>query len=125
MIYNVKRNYTIVYFSLAEGNCPVLEYLESLEKKLQSKTIRSIDLLGKYGRELSAGPYCRYLRDGIYELRTIESSNITRIFYFFFNEDTIVLLSGFTKKTQKMPAREFLKAKRYKDIYIQRKKAEK
>ena len=73
-------------------------------------------LLREYGKRLRE-PYSKYLEDGIFELRIKFASDITRIFYFFFCNNKIVLTNGFVKKTTKTPANELKKAKKYKHEY--------
>lgn len=59
----------------------------------------------------------KYLEDGIWELRPGNN----RVFYFFFQNNTYVLLHQFRKKSQKTPKREIAKAKRERDDYLHRK----
>jgi len=54
------------------------------------------------------------------ELRIQVSGDAARIFYFFFIDQTIVLVDGFIKKTQKTPSGELEKALRYKTDYERR-----
>lgn len=63
----------------------------------------------------------KYIDDGIWELRPGNN----RVFYFYFENDTFVLLHQFRKKSQKTPRREIDKAKAERDEYISRKEAEK
>ena len=56
----------------------------------------------------------------IFELRVKFSSNISRIFYFTFKNNTFVLLNGFTKKSDTTPQRELNKAVKYKQDYERR-----
>ena len=65
-------------------------------------------------------PYSEYLEDGIFELRTKQSSNITRILYFFVIGNKAVLTNGFTKKSQKTPKKEIELAKKYRKDYERR-----
>ena len=60
-------------------------------------------------------PFSRYLEDGIYELRTSQGSNITRVLYFFVVGERVILTHGFVKKTQKTPPREIERAKKARD----------
>lgn len=60
-----------------------------------------------------------FLEDGIWELRPGNN----RVFYFFFENDTFVLLHHFRKKSQKTPKREIEKAKNERADYIARKEA--
>jgi phage-related protein len=57
------------------------------------------------------------VKDGIFELRTIQGNNITRILYFFVVGKQIVLTNGFIKKTQKTPKKEIELALKYRDDY--------
>ena len=57
------------------------------------------------------------IEDDIWELRPGNN----RIFYFYFKNDTFVLLHQFRKKTQKTPQREIETAKSERDDWISRK----
>ena len=65
-------------------------------------------------------PLIDYIEDGIYELRSIQNSNLTRIFYFFVVGNKAILTNGYIKKSQKMNSREFRKAKKYMSEYMKR-----
>ena len=92
--------YEIILYDTEDGKCPMQELLDSLEPKLLAKTLRSIDLLEKNG-PLLREPYSKSLEDGIFELRTKQGSNITRVLYFFFIGKKVILTNGFVKKSQK------------------------
>ena len=109
----------IEFYETEDGKCPVNDYLNSLSVKLNAKTLKTIDLLEKNGQMLRL-PYSEHLDDGIFELRTKQSSNITRILYFFVVENKVVLTHGFTKKTQKTPKSEIELAKKYRKDYTRR-----
>lgn len=109
----------IDFYNTEDGTCPLQEYLVSLEPKLLAKTLRTIDLLENNGISLR-GPYSEPLGDGIFELRTKQGSDITRVLYFFFVGNKVVLTNGFTKKTQKTPKSEIELAKKYKADYERR-----
>ena len=47
-------------------------------------------------------------------------TDISRVLYFFYYEGRIVLTHGFIKKTQRTPAGEIEKAKKYRRDYIER-----
>jgi len=57
---------------------------------------------------------------GLFEARII-GSNIWRVFCFFDNGKLVVLLNGFTKKTQKTPKKEIDKAVRLMKEYYEEK----
>ena len=111
--------YEIILYDTEDGRCPVQELLDSLEPKLLAKTLRTIDLLEMNG-PLLREPYSKPLENGIFELRTKQGSDITRVLYFFYYEGRIILTNGFTKKTQKTPPREIKIAKESRKDFIER-----
>ncbi len=62
---------------------------------------------------------------GLYEARISLGSNIWRVFCFFDEGSLVILLQGFTKKTQKTPKREIDKAIRLMNEYYNDKKEKK
>ena len=111
------------YYKKENGNIPVLDYLLSLDAKIRAKAFSEIELLEKHGSELRE-PYVKPLKGtqykGLFELRVKFASNISRIFYFAYRQNTFVLLHGFTKKTEITPQRELERALRYKEDYERR-----
>jgi phage-related protein len=61
---------------------------------------------------------------GLYEARISLASNIWRVFCFFDKGRLVILLNGFTKKSQKTPKREIEKALRLMNDYFNEKKEE-
>ena len=86
---------------------------------MRKKALGQIEILSEYGRTLRE-PYSKYVKDGIFEFRIKFASDISRIFYFFYVGDNIVLTNGFIKKTQKTPSNEIEKAIKYKKDYERR-----
>lgn len=114
------QNFEIIFYQAANDDCPVLRYLKSIDdKKLYAKILRDIELL-KISGNLLHEPYSKSLSHGLFELRTKQGSNISRIIYFFVVGNKIILTNGFIKKTNKTPKEELNKALRYKDDYINR-----
>lgn len=109
----------IDYYILPNGRVPVKEYINSLDAKLASKTLRSIGLLEACGHMLGE-PESKHLGDGIFELRTVMGNNAGRVLYFFMVDDRVVLTHGFVKKTRKTPRGEVERARRYKADYLKR-----
>ncbi|MDO4575897.1 MAG: type II toxin-antitoxin system RelE/ParE family toxin [Planctomycetia bacterium] len=112
-------SYEIEFYKRANGREPVTEFLDELNRKnrrLLQRIYQDIKMLSDEGPDLSM-PHTRYMQDGIFELRSRESSNISRIFYFFFFGDKIIMTHGFVKKTQHTPPGELEKAIRYKKDY--------
>lgn len=58
--------------------------------------------------------------DGIFKLRIKQSSNISRILYFFFKDRKIILTNGFVKKAQKTSLGELKLAKNRRDNFFAR-----
>ena len=121
--------YTIEFYEKSNGESEIWEFLESLRKnastnkdaRIQYKqTVLYIQLLQDNGTRLPEN-VTKHLGDGIWELRPGNN----RVFYFYFNNDTFVLLHQFRKKSQKTPRREIDKAKSERDDYLSRKEAEK
>lgn len=111
--------YEIIFYDKEDGKVPVEEFLNSLSPKLLAKTLKNIDLLEKFGNNLRE-PFSKKLVDGIFELRTKQSSDITRILYFFVIDKKIVLTNGFVKKSNKTPKSEIELAIKYKKYFERR-----
>ena len=79
------------------------DFINSLDRDTSSKTLRTIDLLGRFENQLRM-PYSKALGKGLYELR-IRGQKEIRIFYTFHHGEA-VLLHGFVKKQQKTPQKE-------------------
>ncbi|MDO4571141.1 MAG: type II toxin-antitoxin system RelE/ParE family toxin [Planctomycetia bacterium] len=112
-------SYEIVYYTKSNGRKPVREFLLDLKRanpRLFAKVLQGLDTLEVYGPGVSM-PFARHMGDGIYELRSKSPDGISRVFYFFFAGQKVVLTNGFVKKTQKTPPAELKKAKRYKKDY--------
>ena len=65
--------------------------------------------------------FFKHIEDGIFEIRIKSGSNIYRIFSFFDEGKLVILLHGFTKKTQKLPVKEIKKAKQLRQKYYENK----
>lgn len=102
--------FEVVLYERANGECPVEEFITSLDMKMQAKMIGLLELLEEKGNQLRE-PYSKSIDDGIFELRCKVGNNITRILYFFYYEGKIILTNGFVKKTQKTPTEEIKLAK--------------
>lgn len=113
----------VLYYKKESGEIPVLEYLLSLDVKMRAKAFNEIELLEKHGSHLRE-PYVKHIQGekykDLFELRVKLASNISRVFYFSYSKKTFVLLHGFTKKSDKTPARELDRALQYKLDYERR-----
>jgi len=71
--------------------------------------------------EIIPKKFFKHVEDGIYEIRIKSGNNIYRVFSFFDEGKLIILLHGFTKKTQKLPRKEIDKAVKLRRIYYESK----
>lgn len=114
-------SWNIEYYETEGGNSPVQEFIDSLPDQHQAKITQRIDLLAEKGTLLKE-PYVKNVKEKIWELRILAKENIHRIFYFAYTGRKMVLLHGFTKKTEKTPKKEIdIAEERIKD-YIRRNK---
>ena len=121
--------YTVEFYETRDGQCPVWEFLENLRiKSASNKDARIqhkqaslyIELLQQNGTRLNDN-ITKHLENGIWELRPGNN----RVFYFFYENNTFVLLHQFRKKSQKTPKREIEKAKSERIDYLSRKEHDK
>lgn len=111
--------YEIDYYEDENGNKPVEAFINSLDAKMKAKVFGRLELLEEHGSMLGM-PFSRHLDDGIFEPRTVQGNNITRILYFFVIGERVILTHGFVKKTQKTPFREIDKAKKMRNDWRRR-----
>lgn len=112
------NNFTVEFFEKPDGTYPAEEFILAQNIKMKAKIYRTLELLEEWGYELRE-PYSKILDDGIFELRVKQGTDISRVLYFFVVDKRIILTNGFTKKSQKTPAREIALAKKYRAIYEQ------
>ena len=108
--------FEIIFYDKEDGTEPAKEFILSLDKKMRTKMLRTIEMLQNNGYELRE-PYSKLLENGIFELRTKHGSDINRVFYFFIIGQKIILTSGIIKKTAKTPKSAIDLAKKYKTDY--------
>lgn len=91
------------------------EFMEGLTVKEREKVDYGLVLLKTQGR--LPAKFVKYIRDGLYELRTEYNGNIYRVFFIFDEGNIVVLFNGFQKKSQKTPVNEIVKALKIKEEY--------
>lgn len=88
-------------------------------KKVQGRILWAIRLV----RDIPIVPekYLKHLTgtDALYELRISSGSDAFRVFCFFDEEQLIILLNGFQKKSRKTPMQELERAKNLKTQYYE------
>lgn len=101
-----------------------LDFYDKLDKKTKAKIDWNIKLI-EYEKQVPIA-YFKFLTnsDGIWEIRVKLGSNIYRIFSFFDEDQLIIIINGFQKKTQKTPRKEIKKAEKIKKEYFDEKESE-
>ena len=113
------KSFEVIFYKTSSNICPVKDFLLDTDIKMRAKISSLLEILEDYGNLLRE-PYSKYLRDGIFELRRQSGNNISRILYFFYCDNKIILTNGFIKKTNKTPRKEIELAKSRKADYIER-----
>jgi len=109
----------VEFYETEDGKTPVAEFLDSLEDKMNAKMVGLMEILEERGTMLRE-PYSSPLEDGIFELRAVQGSNISRALFFFYIEGRIIITHGFVKKTQKTPRAQIELAKKYRADFLRR-----
>lgn len=109
----------VEFYETEDGKTPVVEFLDSLEDKMNAKMVGLMEILEEKGTMLRE-PFSSPLEDGIFELRAVQGSNISRALFFFFIEGRIIVTHGFVKKTQKTPRAQIELAKKYRADFLKR-----
>ena len=96
-------------------------FLKQQPKKVQNKIFKIIEAIETL--EKVPDNYLKALQgtNGLFEARIQLGSNIWRVFCFFDKGKLVVLLNGFTKKTQKTPPNEIAKALSLMNEYYEQK----
>lgn len=111
----------IGFYRTDSGRSPVEDVLVSLPAKARQKIVFVLRII----REIHPIPkeYFKKLRntEGVWEVRIQFAGNIYRLLGFFEDDNIIILVSGFTKKSQKTPKREIALAVQRKREYLKHK----
>ena len=109
--------YEIGYYQTSGGAIPFKKYLSDLLKQHKQAAVNQIliylNMLEEYGPTINehfAPNASKPIRNGIFELRPSAS----RIFYFFFEDNKIIVLHGWEKKRNTTDNNEIEKAIREK-----------
>ena len=115
--------FEVNFYYKADGSCPVRDFLDTLDDKMLAKLLGTISLLETNGTQLRE-PYSKSLGDGIFELRAKQSSNITRILYFFVvGHASDHIDERFCQKDAENAAEEIALAQKYRADYFYRKES--
>lgn len=95
----------IYYYINARGENPVLEFILSLESQGQAKVRRLFLTIEKYGLDTIIPHLKKLTGTPLWEIRIVGKDSI-RILYVVSDKNSILVLHGFVKKTQKTPEKE-------------------
>lgn len=100
-----------------------IRFIDTLEKKMKAKALKTIDLLKEFGPYLRE-PHTKKIKNvkKLFELRIQQGNNIARIFYFHYKNKIYLLTSGFIKKKNKTDINEIEKAENIMKLYLEEKK---
>ncbi len=94
----------IIYYTDASSN-PVKDFIDSLDNKQKAKIFRIFQYIEVYGL-LSVLPHVKKLSGtDLWEIRILGKDNL-RIIYVTITPESIVVLHGFIKKTQKTSSKD-------------------
>jgi phage-related protein len=99
---------SVVFFITGAGNEPVRDWLLGLARE-DRRSVGFDIKTAQYGWPIGM-PLIRKLEPGLWEVRSHLSDGIARVI-FTVHGDTMVLLHGFVKKSQKTPAADLKRAK--------------
>lgn len=95
----------IYYYTTPSGDNPAQKFMDSLQKPQKAKIFRVIQYIKEYGL-VTAIPHIKKLTGTpLWEIRILGEDNI-RVIYSVVLKNSILILHGFIKKTQKTPPRE-------------------
>ncbi|MFH0820452.1 MAG: type II toxin-antitoxin system RelE/ParE family toxin [Candidatus Peregrinibacteria bacterium] len=110
--------YKAYYYLKPSGRAPLAEYLKEFKDK------RTIAVIFKFIVRLISSEcqlpsnFVKPVVEKIYELRICYHGNHYRIFYFIRERGKVILLDGYTKKTNKIPSRILKRVQNYYFDYL-------
>jgi phage-related protein len=85
-------------------------WLNDIPADIKARIINIVDLLIEHGPQNVREPYVKHVKGKLFEIRAKGKDGIARVFYFTMTGQSIVLVHGYIKKTQKTPAGELATA---------------
>ena len=81
--------FEVIFYEKENGDCPIEEFMNSLDIKMRAKMIGLFELLEEKGTQLRE-PYSKMIEDGIFEIRCKVGNNISRVLW-------VIILNMMTK----------------------------
>jgi phage-related protein len=110
MIADLPRKVPVLFYRTSVGTEVVRNWLKGLDQR--DRNAIGQDLMRVQYRWPIGMPLCRALRDGLWEVRTALPSNRIARVLFAVQQNRIVILHGFIKKSQKTPQSDLVLARR-------------
>lgn len=111
----------ILYYRTWSGRSPVEEFLRSLPVKPRNKVVAALDLIERSETVLPVLFKKLSGTGGLWEVRVQHAGDTFRLLGFLDGPRVVVLLSGFAKKTRKVPVAEISLAQERRREYERRK----
>jgi len=114
----MNSRYKAFYYLRSNGRAPLEAYFKKVKQKIELTDIKAhIYYLIDQKCDLPP-PYIKHIWQKVYELRFKSIGGQQRIFYFIHNKKIIILLDGYTKRTNKIPIRILKRIKKYYIDYL-------
>ncbi len=95
----------VIYYTTKLKDSPTLQFLRSLSLQQERKVKRVLIYIEKYGLTTAIRHIKKLTGTPLWEIRILGQDNI-RVLYAIEDQDAIIILHGFVKKTQKTPVKE-------------------
>ena len=95
----------VLYYITTTGENPAQKFMDSLQKAQKAKIFRIIQYIKEYGLVAAIPHIKRLTGTPFWEIRILGQDSI-RVIYAIITRDSVLILHGFIKKTQKTPVKE-------------------
>lgn len=116
--------FAIQFYKDKNGKSEIIDYLDELKEKAvnskdarinREKILTYLSVLAEYGTRIG-NPIVKYISGDIWELRPLKN----RIFFFYWKDNSFILLHYYIKKTQKAPVKEIDRARKNLKDFLER-----
>lgn len=95
----------VIYYTTRSKDSPALQFLRSLSLQQERKVRRVLVYIETYGLTTAIRHIKKLTGTPLWEIRILGQDNV-RVLYAIEDQDAIIILHGFIKKTQKTPLKE-------------------
>lgn len=113
-------NWSVDFVILDSGRIPFNDFMEILTLDEKLEVLAAVDELVEWKNKgwLLPKSKVKHLRNKIFELKIRHKSKISRVLYFFYENQKIIITNGFIKKTEKVPSEELNKAEKLMKMFL-------